>query len=108
MEDITNKYNKLKSIFIKRLSMLKGMTSQAIKLKNNVLIGAKMNKNKFVLYGNINSFSINFRPSARGCKTPLMPVILGPLRRCIEPIIFLSANVKKAIDINKGTSKRVV
>jgi hypothetical protein len=51
---------------------------------------------------------INFKPSAKGCKKPQIPTIFGPFLRCIEAIAFLSANVKKAMHINKGIKARRV
>jgi hypothetical protein len=66
-------------------------------------MGAITNKKLFELLGIIISFKINFKPSAKDCNNPHTPTTLGPRLRCIEPIIFLSATVKKATAINKGT-----
>jgi len=44
------------------------------------------------------SFPISLKPSAKACKIPHIPVILGPLLLCIEAKTFLSYKVKKAID----------
>jgi len=46
--------------------------------------------------------TINFKPSANGCKNPQIPTIFGPLRRWIEAMALRSAKVKKATTINKG------
>src|SRR5689334_13372937 len=44
------------------------------------------------------SLPINLKPSAKACNNPKIPIILGPLLRCIEAKIFLSNKVKNAID----------
>ena len=56
------------------------------------------------LLGNIVSFTNNFNPSASGCNKPKKPITFGPFLLCIIPIIFLSAIVKYATEINKETT----
>jgi hypothetical protein len=58
----------------------KEIANQPIKLKNNVKLGAKINKNLFALFGTIISLTINFNASANGCKTPQIPTTFGPRR----------------------------
>ena len=65
-----------------------------IKLKIKATIGANTNKLVFALTGKISSFVNNFKPSAKGCNNPKNPILFGPLRRCIAPMIFRSAIVK--------------
>ena len=60
--------------------------------------------NKFALEGKIVSFTNNFKPSAKGCNKPKTPTTLGPLRRCIAAITFLSAKVIYATEISKGNT----
>ena len=50
------------------------------------------------------SFTNNFSPSANGCSKPKKPITFGPFLLCIIPIIFLSAIVKYATEISKGTT----
>lgn len=88
--------------------VLKGITAHPIKLKYNVKNGAKINKNLLERLGMIISFTISFKASAKGCKTPQNPVIFGPLRLWIEPITRRSANVKKATDIIKKINVTIV
>ena len=38
-----------------------------------------------------------------GCNKPYNPTTLGPFLNCIDPNIFLSANVKYATESSKGT-----
>jgi hypothetical protein len=102
-EDIANIYNTFKSLFMKTLCGLNGITAQLIKANIKVDIGATTNIKLFALLGIIISFNTNFKPSANACNNPHTPTTLGPRLRCIEPIIFLSATVKKATAINKGT-----
>jgi len=64
--------------------------------------GPKTNKNLFALVGIIISLTTNFKPSAKGCKKPKIPTMLGPLRLWIEAIALRSAKVKKATTISKG------
>jgi hypothetical protein len=50
------------------------------------------------------SLTNNLSASANGCMIPQIPTALGPHRRCIEAITFLSAIVTKATAINIGTN----
>lgn len=79
-----------------------------MKLLNNVKKGAKRNKSLFALFGKTISFTINFNASAKGCKIPQNPVILGPFLLCIAPITRRSANVKNATDMIKKTNVNIV
>ena len=81
--------------------MLKGITAHPIKLKKRVRNGANKKRNLLALFGKMTSLTISFKASAKGCKIPHMPVILGPFRRCIEPRTRRSAKVKKATEIIK-------
>ena len=56
------------------------------------------------LLGKIVSFANSFKPSANGCNKPKNPITFGPFLLCIIPIIFLSAMVKYATEISKGTT----
>ena len=56
------------------------------------------------LLGRIVSLANNFSPSANGCNKPKKPMTFGPFLLCIIPIIFLSAIVKYATEISKGTT----
>lgn len=60
--------------------LLNGITNHALKLKINKTKGPKKNKNDEAFCGIGFSFKINFRASANGCKTPRIPVQLGPFR----------------------------
>jgi hypothetical protein len=66
-----------------------------VKLK--VIIGEIKNKKNVELDKYSTSFKSNFKPSAKGCKKPKIPSILGPLLRCILLKTLRSSNVKKAI-----------
>jgi hypothetical protein len=54
---------------------------QQVRLITKVNHGAKINRNLFAPLGIIISFKINLKPSAKGCRIPYHPTILGPLRR---------------------------
>ena len=80
----------------------KGITAQLIKLSMKDNKGAKRKMIRLELLGKVVSFTNSFKPSARACNNPIKPTTLGPLLRCIAPIIFLSATVKKATAIRVG------
>ena len=84
------------------------MAIQPRKLKNSTKLGAKINKNLFALFGIIISLITNLSPSANGCKKPQIPTTFGPFLRCIDAITRLSAKVKIAITINRGTKVSIV
>lgn len=63
-------------------------------------MGEAINKTQLDLEGTIGCLRSNFKPSARAWRRPQKPTTLGPTLRCIEAISFLSAKVKKAIEIN--------
>ena len=67
------------------------------------MIGDIININLFALLGKIDSLTKSLNPSDKGCNKPYTPTTFGPLRLCIAPNIFLSAKVKYATEINKGT-----
>lgn len=67
---------------------------QPNKLKNKVKTGAKIKLKVLAFVGITVSLIKSFKPSARGCKRPKKPITFGPLRCCIDPIIFLSASVR--------------
>ena len=54
------------------------------------------------LLGRMVSFTNSFSPSAKGCSKPKKPITFGPFLLCMIPIIFLSAIVKYATEINNG------
>ena len=101
-EDVANKYKIPTFRSDNTICSDKGKTAQPIKLKINVNIGAIKNIIILELLGNIVSFTNSFNPSANGCNKPKKPITFGPFLLCIIPIIFLSAIVKYATDINKG------
>lgn len=60
---------------------LKGMINQFKILKKNTAIGVNKKITVFALLGKIVSLQNNFKPSAIGCVSPKIPVVLGPNRR---------------------------
>ena len=56
------------------------------------------------LLGKMVSLANNFNPSANGCNKPKKPITFGPFLLCMIPMIFLSAIVKYATEISKGTT----
>ena len=76
--------------------LLNGITNQALKLKINKISGPPKNKTEEAFCGTGFSFKINFKASARGCKTPKKPVQFGPLRFCILAKTLRSKRVKNA------------
>lgn len=64
-----------------------------------------MNIPKLAYVGNIVSLENSFKPSAKGWRSPNTPTTFGPFLIWIEARTFLSANVKYATPINKGTTK---
>jgi len=93
-EETANVKRSPRSIFIKKPEAENGITDQPSKLKKSVKIGAKTKLKVLAFDGITVSLSKSFRPSAKGCSKPKNPTLLGPVRCCIAPIIFLSANVK--------------
>ena len=77
---------------------LKGIATQQSKLIKKEKKGDKIKKKKFDLKGTKISFNNNFKPSAKGCKTPKIPILEGPFLLCTEAKTFLSKIVKKATD----------
>jgi hypothetical protein len=70
----------------------------------DVVIGAVTNVAGLALApGETVSFDDDFEPSARGCNEPEKPTTFGPLRRCIEAMIFRSMGVKWATFIDRDT-----
>lgn len=78
-----------------------GTTIQPIKLKKNVIKGAKINKNLFARIGNTISFVKSLTASAIACNNPKTPTLLGPKRCWIAPNNFRSYNVKNATVIKR-------
>ncbi len=74
-----------------------------IKLTKKVITGDNKNKPLLALLGSIISFIKSLNPSERGCNKPNTPTTLGPIRLCIIPKIFRSANVKYATATRRGT-----
>ena len=69
---------------------LTGITAQAIRLKINVSIGAKINKNLLELEGSKFSLVKSFKTSAKLCNIPNGPTTLGPFLNWTAPRTFLS------------------
>lgn len=103
-EDVANKYKTPTFKSDNTICSDKGRTAQPIKLKIKVNIGAIKNIIILELLGKIVSFTNNFNPSANGCNKPKKPITFGPFLLCIIPIIFLSARVKYATEISRGTT----
>lgn len=103
-EDVANKYRTPAFRSDSTICSDRGKTAQPIRLKIKVSIGAIKNILILELLGNIVSFTNNFSPSANGCSNPRKPITFGPFLLCMIPIIFLSAIVKYATEINKGTT----
>ena len=76
---------------------LKGINNQSNKVIKNEKTGAKKNMKILELEVYNNSFPINFKASANGCKIPNIPTIFGPLLLWILLITLRSNNVKNAI-----------
>ena len=107
-DDVANKYRTPIFKSANTTCFDKGSTAQPIKLKIKVNIGATKNMIILELLGKIVSLANNLSPSANGCNKPKKPITFGPFLLCIIPIIFLSAIVKYATEINKGiTSARI-
>ena len=79
-----------------------GITLQAIKDKENEIIGASIKITLLALAGITVSLENNFIPSASGCNSPNIPTTLGPFLYCTDAITFLSKYVKNATATNKG------
>jgi hypothetical protein len=90
------------STLVKNPIVENGIIDQPKRLKKNVKIGAKIKLNVLAFVGITDSFNNSLSPSARGCSSPKNPTTLGPIRCCIPPIIFRSANVRYATLINTG------
>jgi hypothetical protein len=82
--------------------MVHNITTQAIKLNINEIIGAIINVNKLALLGKMGSFIIYLKPSAKGCNNPNNPTTLGPFLQCMEAITSHSAKTKKATPNKRG------
>ena len=81
---------------------LKGTQDQEIRLKRKVTTGAIKKRTRLAELGSTGSLSKSLSPSQRGCKSPIKPTTLGPLRRCIEAMSFLSPRVRKATESKRG------
>jgi len=103
-EDVANKYKTPTFKSDNTIWLDNGKTAQPTKLSIKVSIGAIRNRTILELLGKIVSFTKSFNPSANGCNKPIKPITFGPFRLWIIPIIFLSAIVKYATEINKGTT----
>jgi hypothetical protein len=73
---------------------LKGITIHPTKLRIIMAKGAIKKITVLDLLGITISLHKSFKPSARGCKRPKIPTMLGPRRRWTAPMILRSANVK--------------
>jgi hypothetical protein len=62
------------------VTLLNGITNQALKLKINNIKGPPKNRTEEAFWGTGFSFSISFNASANGCKIPKKPVQFGPFR----------------------------
>lgn len=60
------------------VSLLNGITNQALKLKIKSINGPPKNKIDEAFCGTGFSFNISFKASANGCKIPRNPVQFGP------------------------------
>ena len=52
--------------------------------------------------GRMGSLTSSLIPSAMGCSRPCGPIVFGPFRSCVEPMVFRSRRVRKAIAISAG------
>jgi hypothetical protein len=82
----------------------KGIIAQPSKANIRVMQGPIINNKLLDCLGIMISLTSNFKASAKGCNNPHIPTALGPHRRCIAPIIFLSAIVTNATVIKMGTN----
>lgn len=60
-----------------------GINIQRDRAKVSAIIGAVINRAGEAAIGHTGSFRNSFTPSAIGCKSPINPTTLGPLRSCI-------------------------
>lgn len=72
------------------------ITNQNKKARDKVAGPIIKNKDLFLEEGYNNSFENNFTASAKGCKMPKYPTLLGPLRNCLKDKYLRSSKVKKA------------
>jgi hypothetical protein len=78
------------------VTLLNGITNQALRLKINNTKGPPKNKTDEAFWGTGFSFNMSFNASASGCKIPKKPVQFGPFLFWILANTFLSNNVKNA------------
>ena len=57
-----------------------GITALVINAVLIAIAGPTKNKNLFGVFGSNSSLENNFKPSAKGCKIPPLPALLGPIR----------------------------
>lgn len=74
------------------------MINQKIKAKPKVKGAILRKKFLFLLIGTIISFVNNFTASAKGCKIPKNPTLLGPFRSCLNDRNLRSSKVKNATE----------
>lgn len=72
-------------------------------VKKKVNIGDNKKITKLALEGITISLITNFKPSAKACKKPNIPVRLGPFLLCTLLITLRSINVKNAIQSKINT-----
>jgi hypothetical protein len=89
-------------IATKALYTTHGITTQAIKLNINVIIGAIIKINKLALLGKMGSFIINLKPSAKDSNNPNNPTTLRPFLCCMEVITLRLVKTKKTTLSKKG------
>lgn len=82
--------------------MFNGIVLQFNKLKSKTNMGENKNNILLAEAGTIVSFTISFKPSAKGCNKPNTPTTLGPFLRWMPAITLRSNNVKYATPKSSG------
>ena len=85
--------------------LLKGKHPQTNIASKNPKKGLTQNKLMLERRGNESSLENNLTASEKGCKTPIIPSLFGPLRICVYLKTLRSNKVRKATEIktNKKT-----
>lgn len=99
-DTLINKINIKKFSLIKLFSIFIGKKFIINKNNKNKINGEIMKFFSLILTRTFKFFENNFNASENGWNSPIIPILLGPIRKWKIPKIFRSIIVKNAIEIN--------
>src|SRR5579885_2815543 len=81
-----------------------GITAHTANAGITASSGDRKYRNRFALLGVMTSFSNSLNTSAKACSRPNGPILLGPMRTCIQPITLRSHHTYIATAMISGTA----